>query len=65
MPKKDSEADKADVVFVHRSVMSCNPATLEAVFRNAVSSIPVELNSLSTGGELCAICNAALGEKPD
>ena len=51
MPKKDSEADKTNTVFVHRSRMHYNPATLEAVFRSGVSSVPV--GEPTTGGELC------------
>ena len=39
---------------------TCNPATLEAEFRNGVSLIPVGGNSPSIGG-----CNPALGEEPD
>ena len=51
MPKKDSEADKTNTVFVHRSGMHYNPATLEAVFRSGVSSVPV--GEPTIGGELC------------
>ena len=51
--KKDSETNKTDAAFVHCSGMHCYPATLEAVFGNDVSSVPVGGNILSTGGELC------------
>lgn len=51
MPKKDSEADKTNTVFVHRSGMHYNPATLEAVFRSGMSSVPV--GEPTTDGELC------------
>ena len=51
MPKKDSEADKTNIIFVHRSGMHYNPATLEAVFRSCMSSVPV--GEPTTGGELC------------
>ena len=61
MPKKDSEADKTDAVFVHCSSMRCNTATLEAVFRNGVSSIPV----FQQVGNCVTICNAALDERTD
>ena len=51
MPKKDSEADKTNTVFVHRTGTHYNPATLEAVFWSGVSSVPV--GEPKTGGELC------------
>ena len=63
MPKKDSDADKINTLFVHRSGMHCNPATLEAVFRSGVSSVP--LGNLQQVGNCVTTCNAALGEKPD
>ena len=63
MPKKDSEADKTNTVFVQRSRMHYNPATLEAVFRSGVSSVPV--GELQQVGNCATTCNAALGEKPD
>ena len=46
----------------------CNTAILEAEFRNAVGSIPVESNSPSIGGWIVwppVIPAPALGEKPE
>ena len=51
--KKYSETNKTDAVFVRRSGMHCNPTTLEAVFRNGMSSVPLGGNILPAGGELC------------
>ena len=62
--KKNSEADKTDAIFVHCSGMHCNPATLEAVFRNGVSSIPLKVTVFQQVGNCVTTCNAALGQKP-